>query len=44
MTVGEGIGGHRVLRESVLAHNLLNLEFSKYQQLKARGDSATAER
>jgi hypothetical protein len=33
-----------MLRESVLAHSLLKFEFSKYQQLKARGNSTTAER
>ena len=44
MSVGESIGNTAVLRESVLAHSLLSLEFSKYQQLKARGDSTAAER
>jgi hypothetical protein len=45
MTFGESIGGDTaVLRESELAHILLSLEFSKYLQLKARGDSTTAER
>ena len=41
---GRASGYTAVLRESVLAHSLLNLEFSKYQQLKARGNSTTAER
>ena len=41
---GEHRGDTAMLRESVLAHSVLNLEFSKYQQLKARGDSTTAER
>ena len=40
----EGIVGYRGAPGVVLAHNLLNLEFSKYRQRKARGGSATAER
>lgn len=44
VTAGEGIVGYRGARGVVLAHNLLNLEFSKYRQRKARGGSATAER
>lgn len=44
-TAGEGIVGYRGAPGEVLAHNnLLNLEFSKYRQRKARGGSATAER
>jgi hypothetical protein len=41
---GEGIVGYRGAPGVVLAHNLINLEFSKYRQRKARGGSATAER
>jgi hypothetical protein len=44
VTAGEGIVGYCGAPGVVLAHNLLNLEFSKYRQRKARGGSATAER
>ena len=44
-TAGEGIVGYCGARGVVLAHNnVLNLEFSKYRQLKARGGSTTADR
>lgn len=44
VTAGESIVGYCGAPGVVLAHNLLNLEFSKYRQRKARGGSATAER
>jgi hypothetical protein len=45
VTAEEGIAGFRGARGVVLAHNnVLNFEFSKYRQLKARGGSATADR
>lgn len=44
-TAEEGIAGYCGARGVVLAHNnVLNFEFSKYRQLKARGGSATADR
>jgi hypothetical protein len=44
MMVGEVIGGHRGAPGLGVALNLLNLEFRKYQELKARDALATVER
>ena len=44
VTAGESIVGYCGAPGVVLAHNLLNFEFSKYRQRKMRGGSAIAER